>query len=816
MKKSAAFANRIIVSAFLIFPAFTVMAQKDSKQVSVTSQTGVNWPDESMYREQLKNKGIPAVTIDKLVEEKKALLLQGRHLVPLTNSIKISDQNPVVQSLCSDMGAEAGWGSWTARTGQYGSCQEFYGAPNSPFAPKFNLTIGSGTDSLTPGLNLGDPPLPVVCPGFGNASIQIGEIETNGALGGCGSSWGCIEELTYPLTVIPQDTNFTFAYAIVIEDPGHDSCNQPFVSLCIYDSSGNSIGTCGCFTYTAGPNMPGFYTANRVVNSGSIPYYKPWTIVGINLAPYLGQTLTVKITNADCGWGGHFAQSYWDFNCGPMATTTHQFCVGADSVLLTVPPAGGTDYSYSWSTGQTTTSIMVNPQVLDTLTLNIVPLSGCGFYEVYVLTPTIINPGFSDSIHCNMVYFKDTTKITGGTISNWNWSFPGGNPSSYSGKNPIVSYAAAGTYSASVIITSQASCRDTSAGVMITISPNAVANAGPDLSICSGTTRTLCASGGATYVWQPGGSTTSCITVKPSSSTTYTLVAANSNGCGSTVLKKVTVDNIPVLSASVNSTICAGDSAALQANVQSGQSPYSWYWYPQSALNNPNVQNPIASPGTTTNFTVSVTDAYGCTANTSTTVYVQAVPNVKFTSWTPTLSCDGFMISLKATMSSDVQSVFWDFGDGSSITLYAPNTDPGSHSYPLNGTYNITTTAFNPPCKSTHDTTLVVSEIMKLMDVLPSNVFTPNGDNNNDCFHPAICNLAAVTPTTPCPQQIAMTDCLILEVYDRWGIKMFETTDSKKCWDGTTMKGNPAKAGTYYYISKFAAITLKGFVELLR
>ncbi|MBI4931398.1 MAG: gliding motility-associated C-terminal domain-containing protein, partial [Bacteroidetes bacterium] len=94
--------------------------------------------------------------------------------------------------------------------------------------------------------------------------------------------------------------------------------------------------------------------------------------------------------------------------------------------------------------------------------------------------------------------------------------------------------------------------------------------------------------------------------------------------------------------------------------------------------------------------------------------------------------------------------------------------------------------------------------------------FTPNGDGYNDCFHPAMDIQNVPNITTPDSLQAALAECIIMEVWDRWGIKMFETTDADKCWDGKNMKGKNAVEGTYYYIAKFGEVTLRGFVTLLR
>ena len=123
---------------------------------------------------------------------------------------------------------------------------------------------------------------------------------------------------------------------------------------------------------------------------------------------------------------------------------------------------------------------------------------------------------------------------------------------------------------------------------------------------------------------------------------------------------------------------------------------------------------------------------------------------------------------------------------------------------------------FNPPCRTTIDTTLIVSDMSGFINVLPANVFTPNGDNMNDCFHPAFTVQNIPISTTADSLVDILSQCISMEVYDRWGIKVFKSTDTEKCWDGKTLKGKDANEGTYYYIAKFGELTLKGYVTLLR
>src|ERR1035437_2135660 len=110
--------------------------------------------------------------------------------LPTSNSQLRTPQPLVTGAPCSGLGVESGWGAWTARTGYYTggilTWDQAVGAGIAPTGPRFNRTSGAGTDACTPGPTAGEPTITNVCPGFGNASIQIGQIQTNGAQGNCG------------------------------------------------------------------------------------------------------------------------------------------------------------------------------------------------------------------------------------------------------------------------------------------------------------------------------------------------------------------------------------------------------------------------------------------------------------------------------------------------------------------------------------------------------------------------------------------------------------------------------------------------------
>jgi len=94
--------------------------------------------------------------------------------------------------------------------------------------------------------------------------------------------------------------------------------------------------------------------------------------------------------------------------------------------------------------------------------------------------------------------------------------------------------------------------------------------------------------------------------VKPTETTTYTIVATDAGGC--TVMEQVKIIVTPMFTTiSPNTNICQGSSTQL---VASGGTNYSWS--PTTGLSDSRIANPSASPTETTTYTVEITDSYGC------------------------------------------------------------------------------------------------------------------------------------------------------------------------------------------------------------
>jgi gliding motility-associated-like protein len=83
-------------------------------------------------------------------------------------------------------------------------------------------------------------------------------------------------------------------------------------------------------------------------------------------------------------------------------------------------------------------------------------------------------------------------------------------------------------------------------------------------------------------------------------------------------------------------------------------------------------------------------------------------------------------------------------------------------------------------------------------DIVIPNIFTPNNDNTNDNW------------------EFKLNDNLSCIVYNRWGLKIFETTKSIIKWDGRTTSGEQCVDGNYFYTIETKEKKIRGFIQLIR
>ncbi len=145
-------------------------------------------------------------------------------------------------------------------------------------------------------------------------------------------------------------------------------------------------------------------------------------------------------------------------------------------------------------------------------------------------------------------------------------------------------------------------------------------DAGQNVTICQGESTPLNAtvsggSGSYTYTWTGAGLSNNNIAnpiATPTSTTTYTVVVEDTEGCIEAAQVTVSITASPTADAGLNDIICSGEAVTLSGSATGGDGNYAYAWTGVGLSDN-NIANPIATPAVTTIYTLEVTDGNGCT-----------------------------------------------------------------------------------------------------------------------------------------------------------------------------------------------------------
>ncbi len=365
------------------------------------------------------------------------------------------------------------------------------------------------------------------------------------------------------------------------------------------------------------------------------------TTASITVNPAFTTTFTVTGSNNGCSnqaFATVVVGSMPNLTINPSALTV---CSGQNITIV----ASGAD-SYTWSTGETTSSITRN--VTYSTYIHVVGTSnGCSRnLEAFVNVQQ--NPSISVNSPSICSGQSATLTTTGGSVYLWST----GETTSSITVNPI------NTATYSVTGSSSNGC---SASLQSTVTvyavPTVSISVSPSSTICSGTSITLTGKGANSYTWSGG--ITDGVAFVPATTTTYTLIGGNTNGCTNTAIQLITVNSLPVIS--VNSaTVCSGQNTLLTA---SGATSYVWS---NSETSNAITITPIATEA----YTVTGTNNTGCTAVATSTVTVYTIPVITI-SPTNNKICTGGTVAL---MASGASSYTWTPSNGLNSTSGADVT----------------------------------------------------------------------------------------------------------------------------------------------
>lgn len=263
---------------------------------------------------------------------------------------------------------------------------------------------------------------------------------------------------------------------------------------------------------------------------------------------------------------------------------------------------------------------------------------------------------------------------------------------------------------------------------------------------------------------------------------------------------------------------CSPDGAVSGAGIgMTGQPLYLWQG---PGINGPNTINATVlqniGPGW---YYFSITDNV-CSVQDSILLTSEPAPIAQI-SPSSSSGCNPYTVTF-TNNSQNATSYVWDFGPGDVVNT--TNTSSQTRTYTVND--QVMLIAINGPCRDTAYASITISncgctdgdadnydpnatvddgscEYPEPSAIIP-NIFTPNGDKDNDVYMLTTVNTVSVT----------------LTITNRWGNKVFEGTAAAPFWDGK-INGNPAVDGIYflqYTLTGLKNKEVKGqqFIQLVR
>jgi uncharacterized repeat protein (TIGR01451 family) len=244
-----------------------------------------------------------------------------------------------------------------------------------------------------------------------------------------------------------------------------------------------------------------------------------------------------------------------------------------------------------------------------------------GPYEVPA--PLIANFTFDNVCFCTYTQF--TNETTGGVPPyTFDWNFGDGTPHDIT-ENPSHHYGAADTYSVTLAVTDSNTTENTdSQSYDVTVYSKPTASASSNSPVCVGDTLTLTGGpdGMATYSWTGPNDSTVSTSATLAMAGDYTLTVTDAHGCTDFASITVIVSK-PTASASSNSPVCVGDTIELYGGPDNMAS-YSWAGPGGWTNNGQDPTRPDATLAMAGAYTLTVTDAHGCTDSDDVTVTVVA------------------------------------------------------------------------------------------------------------------------------------------------------------------------------------------------
>jgi gliding motility-associated-like protein len=436
----------------------------------------------------------------------------------------------------------------------------------------------------------------------------------------------------------------------------------------------------------------------------------------------------------------------------PVISGAITYCKG-EATELTSSSAN----SYLWSNGDTTQTIVVTQGIYSVVTGD---AKGCFSINSDIITVTELLSPEKPVITADgpvTIWEGDDVALESSPAFTYMWS-PGGETS----RQIVVNVSG----SFSVIIGDENGCLSISSDtVTVTVQPlgKPVISASGPLSFCHGGNVTLTAPEASQYLWSDG-STSRNITVEEPGN--YTLIIYNEIGQASPesdpVITSVFPD--PVVSITTSPVSCHGfqDGSATATPVQ-GSSPFSYNW--SSGSTESGASNLAA--GT---YNLAVTDANGCTCDTLVQISEPSAISITGVSVNPTCP-ESYNGSISVTVTGGISPYSYNWSTEDQVPEIT-GLGPGTYTLQITDASNCTAD-YNESIQSDRETCIIVPDII-----------TPNGDGYNDTWE---------------IEGAGYYEDIIVEVFDRWGKRVFHSDGYPEPWNGT-YNNKELPMDSYHYV----------------
>lgn len=577
------------------------------------------------------------------------------------------------------------------------------------------------------------------------------------------------------------------------------------------EGNANPIGTGAHITVTVDPNIH-YYVAKingqACNDTGNVTYSDTsWVHFGttydtldVNICQgetynFFGRTLdytgtfdtTITPANGGCD---SFIHLMLHVNPWPIMTLSdtmanQYFCNGSEGILSIAQPSP--NYAtYRWERDGATIPGAVNPSLHTDLPgdyrLFITTNKQCtDSSKIVHLSKDTVNISFNIVPHLGCS--NDTVQIVNNSEpgSSYRWKFGDGSYPPDTTRNPSHVYAQQGTYQVQLIMKDTLGCQDSLMKFVNTSHPfNAAFTVNKD-SLCQGDATTVQFTnqsiGAVGYQWNFGDGTPGSTTTSPShqyhlaGTHPARLIAFDSLGCQDTAFHNIYVDSLPFLKIiSDKNDFCTGEKVYLHLDyLATTATKVNWSFGDGVDWSGTGAET--HDYDRSGNYQIIVTAYYPVCGSVSDTlnIAIHSLPIVYLGPDT-TLCLQGDPIILKnlATNNVPITKYKWSTGDTtSSLTVVHP------------GIYSLT--AYDDDCYTTESV-----NVQKDCYTDIPNAFTPNGDGINDYFFPRQYLTNGVSSFT-------------LSIYNRWGEKVFETSNTNgRGWDGK-FNGVAQPDGVYIY-----------------